>query len=70
VEVDHGGGYVGMAEEVLDGAYVDAAFEEVGGGTRVVEDFGKQAFPVNPANPVILSKLLQPLDPGFTWKRF
>lgn len=30
VEVDHGGGDVGVAEEVLDGAYVDAAFEEVG----------------------------------------
>ena len=30
VEVDHGGGYVGMAEKVLDGADVDAAFEEVG----------------------------------------
>ncbi len=33
VEVDHGGGHVGMAEEVLDSADVDAAFEEVGGET-------------------------------------
>ena len=31
MKVDHGGGDVGMAEEVLDSAYVDAAFEEVGG---------------------------------------
>ena len=36
VEVNHGGGHVGMAEEVLDGSDVDAAFEQVGGNTRVI----------------------------------
>ena len=30
MKVDHGGGDVGMAEEVLDSAYVDAAFEDSG----------------------------------------
>jgi hypothetical protein len=31
VEVDHGGGDVGMAEEVLNGADVRSGFEEMGG---------------------------------------
>ena len=30
VEVDHGGGDVGMAEEILDGADVGAALEQAG----------------------------------------
>jgi hypothetical protein len=30
VEVDHGGGDVGMAEEILDGADIGAALEEAG----------------------------------------
>ena len=29
MEVNHGGGDIGMAEQVLDGSDVDAAFEEV-----------------------------------------
>ena len=29
--VDHGGGNIAVAEELLDGAYVVARFEEVGG---------------------------------------
>jgi len=36
VEVDHGGGNIRMAEEVLDGADIDTGFQEVG-GERVSE---------------------------------
>ena len=31
VEVNHGGGHVGMSEQVLDGSDVDPAFQEMSG---------------------------------------
>ena len=39
VGIDLGGGYVGVAEEGLDGAEVGAVFEEVG-GEGVADDVG------------------------------
>lgn len=43
VEVDHGGGDVGVAEEGLDGADVGSGFEEVC-GKGVAEGVGGDAF--------------------------